>query len=146
LVVMLILGLSGTSAPTGQMTESNPGSPEAKSSKVASYRAQFQGPTPAPGWQYLWNAKGPIGNPANYQPLLWIGKEYNTDGKGPIPRADPGAYLRLMQDNGHPGRGVVNSAAKLDYCAIAAYTIQPGDGPGYYRLANSVLRGGNGLE
>jgi len=117
------------------------------SSKISSYRDRFQGPTPAPGWQYLWNAKGPIGNPAHYQPLLWwTSSEYNADGKGRVPRPEPGGYVRLARDGGHPGRGSKQSAAKIDYFALAAYTVQPADGNGHYRLINTSLRGGNGLE
>src|SRR5262249_18598906 len=62
----------------------------------------------------------------------------------PVPRPDPGAYLRLDRSGGHPGRG--SQQAKIDYYAIAAYTIQPADGNAYYRLASSSLRRGNGLE
>ena len=147
LVVMVVIGLSGTSpvVSSARSVADSHGAPPARF-KVASYRERFQGPTPAPGWQYLWNAKGAIGNPAHYQVLLWSGNDYNADGKSPLPRADPGAYVRLGRDGGHPGRGSQQSQAKIDYYAIAAYAIQPADGPGYYRLAHSGLRRGNGLE
>jgi serine/threonine protein kinase len=146
LVIMLIASFSGTSPAVVESSQSSPTVPEPRPMKIGSYRERFQPATPATGWQYLWNAKGAIGNPAHYQPLLWSGNEYNVDGKGPIPRADPGAYLRLVRDGGHPGRGAQQSPAKIDYYAIAAHTIQPADGPGYYRLANTSLRRGNGLE
>jgi len=146
LVVMVIVGLSGTPASSSRSLETAPAPAPPQPFKVGSYRERFQGPVPAPGWQYLWNAKGPIANPTNYQPLLWFGSEYNADGKGSVPRPDPGAYVRLDRSGGHPGRGAQQAPAKIDYHAIAAYTIQPADGHAYYRLTSSSLRLGNGLE
>ncbi|MBY0524776.1 MAG: protein kinase [Gemmataceae bacterium] len=146
LVVMVAVGLSGSPESSTAAQTVTPTPPDPGPGKVGSYRERFQGPTPAPGWQYLGNTKGPIGNPAHYQPLTWwVGGQYNGDGKGPLPRPDPAGFASLAKDSGHPGRGA-NQGSKWDVFALAAYTIQPGDGSGHYRIGNTSLRRGNGLE
>src|SRR5262249_12537329 len=91
---------------------------------IRSYQARFQGPQPASGWEYSWNQTGPIGNPTNYSPLLWDGRGvYNCDGKPGLPRAQPGWYLNLGGNRGHPGAGSKqkNGVTQFDLYAIAAY-------------------------
>ena len=39
---------------------------------VADYRDDFQGPSPAAGWQYLWNDSGEIGDAANYSAMQYL--------------------------------------------------------------------------
>ncbi len=102
----------------------------ASAQTVANYQTDFQGPTPKAGWSYLWNQGGPVGNPANYTPLVYCAlndcgdwgpgiHQYDLDG-GAGQRADPAAYVDLAAQFGHPGRGVMNGSA-FDVYAIAAY-------------------------
>lgn len=116
--------------------------------KVAAYGDNFLFPRPNAGWKYLWNKKGPIGNPAYYEPLLWnTAKGYNVHGRPNLPGPDPGAYVHLEQTGGHPGRGAAQIASKIDYYAIAAYTIQEADGAGFYRITDSsITTNGSGLR
>lgn len=109
---------------------------------VADYRADFQGGTPKDGWQYLWNANGPIGTPANYVPLAWDGSRYELDADTTFPDSDPAAYLSLHGTGGHPGRGSAQTGAgnDLDRYPIAAYTV-PFDG--FYLITDSLLSVGS---
>jgi len=133
------IALSGSTAPV----VTQPGS--AAPAWIAGYRGHFQVPKPSVGWQYLWNAKGVIGRPASYSPLLPAGLSYNMDGMGGLPRPEPGSHVYLSRDLGHPGRGV-NQAAGFDRYAIAAFTLQERHGAGDYCLAQSSISGGNGLH
>jgi serine/threonine protein kinase len=153
-IVLLLLGVGMLSLPSkpGGAARTEPAT-ELRSvptvelgwTEIGSFKEKFQGPKPAPGWQYLWNAKGPVGNPANYVPLVWTGQGYNADGNPKLPRGEPAAYVHLGKGGGHPGRGTKQTKS-IDYCAIAAYTIQPGDGSGNYYIVPSAVGKGNGLE
>ena len=91
---------------------------------VADYHDDFQGPTPAAGWQYLWNQGGPIGDAANYVPLLWDGStRYDSDGAAGVPDPPPGGYVFLGPTSGHTGYGTAQSSNTIDRFAIAAYTV-----------------------
>ena len=90
----------------------------------------------ADGWDYMWNANAAIGTSAgNYSSLMAWGSEYNLDGAGGLPRANPAAYDTLHSTGGHPGRGV-NQGAGFDRYAIGAYEIQPGEA-GFLQITNS---------
>lgn len=118
---------------------------ESATVKVTAYRDKFQGPEPAPGWRYLWNQRGQMGDPANYDPLQWNGADaYTVDGGKELPRPGNGGFLNLSRDGGHPGYGIAQ--VKADFYAFAAYTIQPGDGSGPYRITDSTISKGNRLE
>ena len=121
------------------------GAVSAQAGVIADYRADYAGPTPATGWEYLWNATGPIGTEANYAPLVWYsaGNQYNFDGAGGLPRANPAAYAHFHGTGGHPGRGAGNNAGTtIDIYPIAGYTIQAGEaGPIY--VTNSAVSGLN---
>ncbi|NQT41280.1 MAG: autotransporter-associated beta strand repeat-containing protein, partial [Planctomycetes bacterium] len=105
----------------------------------------------ADGWDYMWNAGGVIGTAAgNYSSLPWWSgqNQYNFDGAGNLPRANPAAYVNLIGTGGHPGRGV-NQGGVVDRYAIAAYTIQPGEN-GFLSIDNSSFSvaggGSNGVD
>ena len=53
--------------------------------EVADFRYDFQSPTPAAGWSYLWNENGAIGDAANYDDLGWNGNRYDSDGDSQFP-------------------------------------------------------------
>jgi fibronectin-binding autotransporter adhesin len=97
---------------------------------IADYQSDFQGVTPATGWNYQTNSGGAIGNSANYANLAWssVDAMYNLDGGTPLPRS--GSYVFLNGGGGHPGPGTSEGAAQDRY-AIAAYTIQATDITGY---------------
>lgn len=103
---------------------------------IADYRAEFQGPTPATGWSYLWNYPSAVGNPASYASLVWAGSSYNSDG-GALPRPGDAQYVNLAGTGGHPGAGTAQGAS-FDRYAIAAYTVQPGEG-GIVQFAGSAI-------
>src|SRR5262249_37308521 len=104
---------------------------------VSDYAAEYQGGTPATGWQYDWNSTGKLGNSAAFSPLKWseIEQAYNTTGVATtVPGATrhPDDYLNLGSNGGHPG--------PPGYLPIFGYTIQSGDGAGDYRLIDSAIR------
>jgi hypothetical protein len=120
---------------------------------VASFADDLQAPTPAPGWSYLWNSGGPIGNPGNYSALLPTGDAlslYDPQGSPVRPGPDPGAYLYigLVPDfgfnptlagmaGGHPGRGYADSGSGgIERYAIAAYQV---GAAGVYSITQSAL-------
>src|SRR5258706_68628 len=72
------------------------------SQAVFDFGADLRQTTPTTGWQYLWNANGPIGNASNYVALMptppgsdFFGNKpyYTRDGNPALPRAEPAAYL-----------------------------------------------------
>lgn len=152
LAVGLLVGLCG-SAPAGPVT--------------ADYRDDYHVGTTAgqdavfgDGWSYLWNppsgwdgsaapdgsgSTGAVGTMANYAPLKWTantGYGWSVDGDTDNNNGLPGRYERLNATGGHPGRGSTQPetpvANTLDRYAIAAYTIQPGQG-GHYVLLDTVV-------
>src|SRR5205814_6049004 len=48
------------------------------STPIADYQDEFNTSAPAAGWSYLYNANGPLGNPANYVPLTASGGKYTA--------------------------------------------------------------------
>jgi hypothetical protein len=62
---------------------------------VADFTDEFQAGTPRAGWRYLWNANGPLGNPANYAPLAADNGRYETVANGTYPDAAPGSSLAM---------------------------------------------------
>ena len=115
---------------------------------VADYRDDFQVGTPGPGWSYLWNANGPLGNPANYVPLVADNGRYETAAGGTYPDAPPGSSLALgtsavdlvqypyvipgLPDMPttfvRPGQGrLQNESGGFERAAIVAYTFSAED-------------------
>ena len=111
---------------------------------VANYRADFQGETPKAGWQYLWNAAGPIGHASNYAALVWSGSGYNLDGDPTMPRPLPAKYMRMSAKGGHPGQGRDQEGGvgnDIDRYVLAAFTVPA---TGRYFLTNSAVRRNDG--
>ena len=94
---------------------------------VADYQADFRtNGTPAPGWSYLWNANGILGNSANYVPLVHdtnLGGDYETVANGTRPDAAPGAYLAAAQTAVYPGQSATQAADHVTRYVITAYTF-----------------------
>ena len=66
---------------------------------VADFQDEFQAGTPRPGWRYLWNATGPLGNPTNYAPLVADNGRYESVANGTYPDAAPGSFIgRALED------------------------------------------------
>jgi hypothetical protein len=123
---------------------------------ITSFQGAMQPTTPAPGWSYLWNSGGAIGNPANYTSLLPTtdpGAFYDNDGVVGLPGPNPGAfvYLGLVgtgllnagQPGGHPGRGLGDDGTAFGFerFAIAAFTLSaPASG---VSITNSLLTNAN---
>ena len=108
---------------------------------VADYGDDFAGPSPAAGWSYLWNENGPIGNAANYTPMLWANGAYDSDGVPGVP--DNSSNLRwghLNAGGGHTGPAQGQGQATSRF-VIAAYTVGV---PGTYEIINSNYVDGNG--
>lgn len=106
---------------------------------VAGYRTDFRTGSPAPGWSYLWNAGGPITDPANYQSLNWSPtiNRYSVNGfpVSPDNSSTLFPYGGLTSSGGHPGRGSTQGAT-YDRYPIAAYTAKIA---GYYGINNSFV-------
>src|SRR5262245_46660904 len=98
---------------------------------AAEYQADFTTVgAPKPGWSYLWNANGPIGNPANYVPLVRdtnFGGDFETQANGLIPDAAPGSNLAATATNVFPGQGTAQAADAIERFVIAAYTVSAAD-------------------
>ena len=98
---------------------------------VADYQGDFQtSGTPAPGWSYLWNANGPIGNTANYVPLVHdtnLGGDYETVANGTRPDAAPGAYLAAAQTAVYPGQTAAQASDGIARYVITAFTFSPNE-------------------
>jgi hypothetical protein len=139
--------------------------PQCPAGVIADYRDDFQGTTPATGWQYLWNAPtdwdgtsctngstGPITSTADYEPLAWSGSFWTADGDGDAGNGSPARYLRLHGTGGHPGRGSTQTEAppldvanSHDRCTIAAYTIQAADAGPVYIVDSTCTVSGHGV-
>lgn len=107
---------------------------------VAGYQDDFQEVTPAPGWEYLWNEGGAIGDADNYTPLLWnnapVPLGYDVDGTPANPAPDPGRWAIIREFGGHPGAGVATDGG-VDRYVIAAYTVS---GTADYAITDGFLR------
>ena len=119
---------------------------------VADYQDEFRVTGgPAPGWSYLWNANGPIGNPANYVPLVADNGRYESVANGAYPDPDPGSTVAagsapvdpakfprnpppdpfgsgaelppLPQTFVRPGRGTAQLPNTVERAAVVAYTF-----------------------
>lgn len=114
--------------------------PPANAVVVADFGTDLQAVTPKPGWSYLRNAIGPIGNASNYVPLAATpsGSEYfenrpyyTADGSPALPRSDPGAFSYIglaglggfLAPGGHPGLGFGQDSLATERYVIAAYTL-----------------------
>ena len=117
---------------------------------LADYQDDYQAstvgqPTTTPGWQYLWNGNGGVGNSGSYTNLTWSGTQYTNNG-GALPGAGDN-YASLSPAGGHPGPGTGNSGgffAPYDRYVLAAYTIQASDLTGYvstgpFQLTNTSI-------
>lgn len=72
---------------------------------VADYQDDFQvAPGGANGWSFLWNANGPLGNPANYVPLVVDNGRYETVANGAYPDPAPGSSLLVTSGPADPLR------------------------------------------
>jgi hypothetical protein len=101
----------------------------ARCALITSFQDAFQLTTPAPGWAYLWNNNGPIGNPANYTPLLPNSSgTYTNGGVEMNPSPAPGNFISFGLPagvpGGHPAMGSqqTGSGGIERYC-IALYTL-----------------------
>ena len=104
--------------------------PAVRAVVVADYTGDFSYPAPAPGWSYLWNANGPIGNAANYVPLVADGASparYETQDQTPnaFPDPAPGSSASATSTTLVPGQGTAQNA--FERYVIAAYTISAAD-------------------
>lgn len=103
----------------------------AKATVIADYQNDFRtNGTPAPGWSYLWNASAPIGNSANYVPLVHdtnFGGDYETQANGMWPDAPPGSSLAATSNTLYPGQGSLQASDGIPRYVIAAYTVRPSD-------------------
>lgn len=101
---------------------------------VADYVNDFGAPGASGNWTYLWNDAGPIGNSANYSPLLWNGAVYDSDGSNNgFPDNTNFAWGHLGGTSGHPGPSQGQGQAVNRY-AIAAWTVAAA---GDYRIVSS---------
>jgi len=88
---------------------------------VASFKNDFQVNEPKPGWSYLWNPAGAIGQPANYTALQWDGRRYQASAGEPYPARSASHYLRITRGAGHPGGGL--REAPHEHYVIVAFTV-----------------------
>ena len=101
---------------------------------IADYQDNFTTPTPAPGWSYLTNANGPLGNPANYVPLGPGAGQYQSGsivaGRGaedPVAFPPGSPFGPYSQTFARPGAGSAQDPSGIERAAIVAYTLQPQD-------------------
>ena len=100
---------------------------------IASFQDEFQLTTPAPGWSYLWNNSGEIGNPANYTALLPNSSGfYTSGGTDTLPAPDPAGVINfnfvIGIPGGHPGPGTTQGASGgIERYAIATFTLASSD-------------------
>jgi hypothetical protein len=124
-----------------------PGRAVAQSVNVADFQDEFQVGTPRPGWSYLWNANGPLGNPANYAPLVADNGRYESVANGTYPDPAPGSFVAagtspvdlahypydlpglppMPQTIVRPGQGRVQDAAGIERAVIIGYTFSAQD-------------------
>lgn len=123
-------------------------SAQVSSINVADFQDEFQAGTPRPGWSYLWNANGPLGNPAHYAPLVGDNGRYESVANGVYPDAAPGSFVTvgtspvdLLQypydlpglppmpvTFVRPGQGILqNAAGPFERAVIVAYTFSAQD-------------------
>jgi hypothetical protein len=102
---------------------------------VASFRADYQEGSPAPGWKYLWNPSGEVGKTNNYRDLIWNGQAYAFDENPSLPRAAPARFLRIYRGAGHPGQGQ-KQRGDIDTYAIMGFTVT---NTGFYLITNSYV-------
>ena len=125
----------------------------AKGDPITTFQGALEPTTPAPGWSYLYNGGGAIGNPANYTPLVATTAQsgqsiyYDETGSNGLPGPAPGSYvyfglvlpgkLNAGQAGGHPGEGSGNAGSGgIERYAIAAYTLGEA---GTASISNSLL-------
>lgn len=117
---------------------------EAPITVLGGYGASFQTGSPAQGWQYLWNANGPMGIASNYVPLIWNGSQYDSDGLVGSPDNTDFSWGQLNAAGGHTGPGSDLGQGKphitSDVFAIVARDI-PVDGR--YTLINALITDAN---
>ena len=95
---------------------------------VADFQADFTYPAPSNGWSYHWNANGPIGNSANYVPLVPdAAGRYETVNQTPdaFPDPAPGSSLSITQTTLVPGQGRAQNG--FERHAIVIYTVSAED-------------------
>ncbi|MCA9136758.1 MAG: DVUA0089 family protein, partial [Planctomycetales bacterium] len=103
------------------------------SGAVAGEVAEFAATT---GWRYLWNANGPIDDPANYEPLRYNGELFDFNGLPGIPDALPLSYGNLSTSGGHPGKGASQISGDVDHYVIAAYKVRES---GHYSIVDAEI-------
>ena len=98
---------------------------------AAEYQVDFTTTgAPKTGWSYLWNANGPIGNPANYVTLVRdtnFGGDFETQANGAIPDSPPASNLAATATSVFPGQGTSQAADAIERYVIAAYTVSAAD-------------------
>lgn len=108
---------------------------------VADFEDDFQPGSPAPGWSYLWNAGGAMGQAAHYDALRWDGQSlYDSDGQAGLPDATDMGVGSFGAGQARPGDGVQqpqNASPAVDRFAIAAYTVAL---DGLYSITQSEIR------
>ena len=113
-----------------------PGRRPGGSGIVAGYATDFQTGRPKPGWMYMVNTDGAMGNPAGYFPMQWDGIRYEINVKADFPNPVPYSWLSLHGTGGHPGAGAGQGGSPVDRYAIAAYVVKR---EGRYSLTNASL-------
>ncbi len=123
-----------------------------KADLIADFTADYQFPTPASGWAYLWNQNGAINDLANNPYVALVPdtagtfQHYGVTANGTIPDGSPGSYANVSQGMMHPGEGFGQNA--FERYVIAAYTLSTS---GFTSLANinvvdADLNGGEGVS
>ncbi len=115
---------------------------------VADYRDDFQGVSPSHGWQYLWNANGPIGDESGYIAMNWDGNNrYDSDAVVGLPDATEFDWGRFQTGGLICPGDAANGSIAHDRCAIAAYSVRVA---GDYVIADSIIdqrnNSGDGTE
>jgi hypothetical protein len=113
---------------------------------ITTFQDALQPTTPAPGWAYLWNSAGTVGNPANYtalSPTTHSSYWYDNDGVSGLPGSNPGAYVYFGAGrSGHPGRGSSDvGAGGVERYAIAMYALES---PGSTSIVDGLLTNTDG--
>lgn len=107
---------------------------------VADYVDQYATPSPAFGWQYLWNQSAEFGTPSGYSAMVQDAWRYRPATAAEFP------YLGATFT--HPGSGIDEAdSGGIDRYAIAAYTVSEA---GHYEITDSLITrdgaNGDGLE
>jgi hypothetical protein len=110
---------------------------------VADYRDDFKTHSPAPGWNYAWNATTAITDPNGYVYLAWspTANRYMSNGLVFPDTVSFCSYGSLSSTGGHPGKGSAQGAT-VDRFAIACYTVKYA---GYYGISSSFVTGSAAL-